>query len=294
MNKLSKTTLINGVPADFLNINDRAIHYGDGLFETILCENNRLLYWKQHYHRLQASAVKLKMHCPDELLLLDDIKGLLKDIDNSDNNIFSIKIIISRGNGERGYQFQKGNNVTRVVMLSALDPDCSSLITGSLVSGDLYVCEQQVSINENLAGLKHLNRLENVLARNEWRTSPANNKIIDGLMLNANHHVIEGSMSNLFMVKGNQLITPSLKQSGINGIMRDVIIDIARKKKIDTSIVKPSLEDCYAMDECFITNSLIGMKAINNIADHEYSSHSITNLLFSELLKTKEEHAQSV
>ena len=76
--------------------------------------------------------------------------------------------------------------------------------------------------------------------------------------------------------------------------MRDAIIDIARKNEIDASVVNLSLEDCYAMDECFIINSLIGMKAINNIADHEYSSHSITNLLFSELLKTKEEYAQIV
>ena len=294
MNKPNNMVLINGIPADFLNINDRAIHYGDGLFETILCRNGKLLYWKQHYQRLQSSAVRLKMYCPDESLLLDDIKTIFNDIDRAANNNFAIKIIISRGAGEPGYQFKPGNNLTRVLMASAIDADYSSLAVASLLTGDLYICEQQVSINEGLAGIKHLNRLENVLARNEWHTDAANNKIIDGLMLNANHHVIEATMSNLFVVKDGQLITPDLKQSGVNGIMRDVIIDIASNNKIESAVINLTLEEMITMDECFITNSLIGMKLVNNIADHKFPSDSITKLLFSNLLDTIEEHAQIV
>jgi len=294
MNKPNNMVLINGIPAEFLNINDRAIHYGDGLFETILYQNGKLLYWKQHYLRLQSSAHRLKIYCPDELLLLNDIKNILNDSDTSANTILAIKIIISRGVGERGYQFKAGNSLTRVVMASAIDADYSSLTSASLLSGDLYVCKQQVSINEGLAGIKHLNRLENVLARNEWQTNAANNKIIDGLMLNANHHVIETTMSNLFVVKDGQLITPDLKQSGVNGIMRNVIIDVASKNQITTTVADLTLEEVVAMDECFISNSLIGMKIVNNIADHKFTSDTITKQLFSNLLGTTEEHAQIV
>lgn len=292
MNKPNNMVLINGIPAEFLNINDRAIHYGDGLFETILYQNGKLLYWKQHYQRLQSSADKLKMVCPDELLLLNDIENILND--TAANTILAIKIIISRGAGERGYQFKAGNSLTRIVMASAIDTDYSSLTATRLLSGNLFICEQQVSINEGLAGIKHLNRLENVLARNEWQTNATNNKIIDGLMLNANHHVIEATMSNLFVVKDGRLITPGLKQSGVSGIMRDVIIDVASKNKITTTVTDLTMEEVITMDECFISNSLIGMKVVNNIADHKFPSDSIAKLLFSNLLGTIEEHAQII
>ena len=294
MSQPIKNTMINGVSADYLSINDRAIHYGDGLFETILCSHNKLLYWKQHYQRLKLSSIKLKLNCPDEALLLDDIKKLLGGIECSDNHIIAIKIIVSRGAGERGYQFSKGNNENRIVMLSTLDAGYSPLHSGELSIGDLYVCEQQVSINESLAGIKHLNRLENVLARNEWQNSTVNNNIIDGLMVNANGHVIECTMSNLFAVKDKHLLTPDLKLSGINGIMRDLIINIARENNIEVASVNLTLEEIFNMDELFITNSLIGMKAVNKIVDQQYLSHSFTNLIFNELLKTKDHYAQSV
>lgn len=293
MTKSSNTSLINGVPADYLHINNRAIHYGDGLFETILCDNNQLLYWKQHYQRLQSSSVKLKINCPCEHLLLADIKTLLDDTEQASTNKYVIKIIISRGASERGYLFDRDKKETRIVMLSALDPDYSSLTTGHLFTGELYQCEQQVSINKNLAGLKHLNRLDNVLARNEWQNS-ATNTIIDGLMLNANAHVIEATMSNLFAVKGGQLITPDLENSGVKGIMRDVIIDISKRNQIEVSIGDVTLEELLSMDECFISNSLIGMKAVDRIADTTYQSDKLTKLIFEQLLKTKDNNAQSI
>ncbi len=294
MNESVKTTMINGIATDYLNINDRAIHYGDGLFETIVCDHGKLLYWQQHYQRLRSSAARLRMNCPDERLLLDDIKKLLAGIENSAASISTVKIIISRGISERGYQFPKARSENRIIMLSALDAEYSSLLTGKLLSGDLYVCEQQVSINETLSGLKHLNRLDNVLARSEWQTGVSENKIIDGLMLNANHHVIEATMSNLFAVKDGQLFTPDLKYSGVSGIMRDVIIDIANRNAIDIAIVDMTLEEIYSMDELFISNSLIAMKAVNNMAGRQYLTHDVTVSVFTELLKTKDEYAQII
>ena len=114
------------------------------------------------------------------------------------------------------------------------------LLPVKLLSGDLCFCEQQVSINENLAGLKHLNRLENVMARNEWGHRSTESNIIDGLMLNANQYVIEGCMSNLFAVRNNELLTPDLSVSGVKGIMREVIIDLANKNNIKLRIINQS------------------------------------------------------
>jgi 4-amino-4-deoxychorismate lyase len=307
-------SLINGVAADYLTINDRAIHYGDGIFETILCHNNHLFYWLQHYQRLLESANKLQLDCPDEQILLDDIRYLLtinkaknKPTNKpSDNIVYAIKIIVTRGSSERGYVFEKNisskargfakNTMSnRLVLLSTLDSNYSSLLTKKLSTGELFVCKQQVSINESLAGLKHLNRLENILARNEWSAGAGinmnnGNNIVDGLMLNANQYVIEGCMSNLFAVKDNQLFTPDLSQSGVNGVMRDVIIKLAEKNKIRLSIVNIKLDELLAMDALFISNSLIGMKLINKLISSKFQESSLINRLFKMLLNTRDNY----
>ena len=178
-------------------------------------------------------------------------------------------------------------------MLSSIAPDYSSLLSSRLISGELYLCKTQVSINENLAGLKHLNRLENVLARNEWNQS-GNHGIIDGLMLNANQHAVEGSMSNLFAVKNNSLYTPDLTQSGVNGIMREVIIEIAKKIDIEVSTAKMKVDELLVMDELFITNSLIGIKSVNKFIDQRFNQTAVTRLIFNELLTTKDDYVQVI
>ncbi|MDT8282112.1 MAG: aminodeoxychorismate lyase, partial [Gammaproteobacteria bacterium] len=225
--KKSATNLINGINADFISVNDRSIHYGDGLFETILCVDNKLYYWSQHYRRLSSSAALLKLDCPSEEFFLRDISRLTAESNSQHDQTFAIKILLSRGTGQRGYRIDQNTSVNRIVLSSPLETDYSSLLSETLLSGELYICKQQVSINESLAGLKHLNRLENVMARSEW--SDDKQSYIDGLMLNANQHVIEGTMSNLFAIKHGQLYTPELKQSGIKGVMRDIIIGIANK-----------------------------------------------------------------
>ena len=287
--------MINGIASDYLTINDRSIHYGDGLFETILCYNNKLYYWSQHFQRLQTSAEKLKIACPQEQLLLDDIAKLLDKNKSGSNSeaACAIKIIVSRGAGERGYQFSKNTAASRIVLLSAVEAGHSSLLSNQLLSGELFICKQQVSINENLAGIKHLNRLENVLARNEWNDKAKKN-IIDGLMLNANQHVIEGTMSNLFAIKDKQLFTPCLSLSGINGVMRGVIIELAGKSDIKTSAITLTLDDLSSMDELFISNSLIAMKAVTKLGDSIYKDQAVTNMIFTELLNNKESYAQAV
>jgi len=290
MNKIPCDSLINGIAAEYLNINDRAIHYGDGLFETILYEDNKLYYWQQHFHRLQVSAQLLKITCPDESVLLDDIKQLLAV--NRHVQAGVIKIIVSRGTAERGYKFSSDIKASRVVMLSGLQAGYSSLLSKTLLTGELFICEQQASINETLAGIKHLNRLENVLARNEWDDKSGN--IIDGLMLSAERYVIEGTMSNLFGVKDRQLFTPGLERSGINGVMRNAVIKQADKHYMQVSSTDLRIEDLLEMDELFITNSLIGMKRVTKLGNTIYNDQSVCELLFKKLLNSIEDYAQAV
>ena len=114
MNKIPVNSLINGIASDYLTINDRSIHYGDGLFETILCNNNKLYYWSQHFQRLQTSAEKLKIACPQEQLLLDDIAKLLDKNESGSNSeaACAIKIIVSRGAGCFVVSYRGGSFIT--------------------------------------------------------------------------------------------------------------------------------------------------------------------------------------
>jgi len=282
-------SLINGVAADYLTLDDRAIHYGDGLFETILCRAGKLYYWPQHFSRLQRSAQRLKIPCPAEQLLLDDVAKLLEQNSAMAESACVIKIILSRGVGERGYLFPKKVSLNRMVFLSTLATDYSSLLSEKLLSGRLFLCQQQVSINKNLAGIKHLNRLENVLARNEWQGD-----YIDGLMLNAHQHVIEGTASNLFVVKGRQLFTPDLALGGVNGIMREVILSLAEKNNMAMTVQNLELEALLDMDELFISNSLIGMKSVTALAGVTYNRPQSSQIIFDALLNSMEGHAQDV
>ncbi len=285
--------LINGVQAEYLDVNDRSIHYGDGLFETILLSNGSLFYWQQHYQRLYQSAERLQLHCPNEDTLLNDIHRLLSAVGKTDADSYAVKIIVTRGAGERGYQYDPtACNETRILSLSPVNPDYSSLLSTRLLAGSLTVCRQQVSINENLAGLKHLNRLENVLARNEFNQRK-NETFIDGIMLNANQHVIECCMSNIFALKNNTLYTPDLKLSGINGIMRNIIITIANKNNMKVNICNLTLAELMAMQEVFISNSLIGMKSVNRAGDVAFNKQDISAAIFNSLLETMNDYAQA-
>lgn len=286
--------LINGIATDYLHVNDRSVHYGDGIFETILCNKNRLYYWDKHYRRLKLSAEKLNLSCPEEQLLLNDITQLLKGAENIGSDAYAIKIILTRGAGQRGYKYTKDLNSNRIVSLSAIDSDYSSLMSNDLLSGELFLCEQQASINENLAGIKHLNRLENVLARNEWNDDAIGKNIIDGVMVNANQHVIEGTMSNIFAIKDQQLLTPCLILSGVNGIMRNVVMGLASENNITVTNVNLTLNELLSMDEVFICNSLIGMKSVTNFLNVAYSDNRITQIIFQALLTSTSNYVKNI
>lgn len=279
-----KQVLVNGVFADHISVQDRGLQYGDGLFETILCHQQKLYYWPQHYQRLQQSAEKLAMDCPPEDVLLDDISRLLDDRETC-----AIRIILTRGNSQRGYAWQQGQPGRRIVQCSLLSADYSSLLTQQLASGRLFICRTQASINESLAGLKHLNRLENVMARNEF-----SDNYMDGLMLDANGHMIEGSMSNVFAIKNGAVYTPDLSRSGVRGIMRERITAIIKALNYPLHIRALTREEVLDMDALFISNSLIGMREVSSIMDEAFTSSDISRQVFEALLTDSRNALQHV
>jgi 4-amino-4-deoxychorismate lyase len=249
--------LINGESHSQLAISDRGFQYGDGLFETIEVYNGRLIFIEQHLKRLALGCEKLRIPAPDREQLIHEAQSLIQ---NSDKAV--LKIIITRGGGGRGYKMPDLIQPTRVLSLHPF-PDYPLAFQQQGVKA--IFCQQRLGLNPTLAGLKHLNRLEQILARAEWDTPT----IQEGLLLDLNGYLIEGTMSNVFFVKDTTLYTPSLWQAGIAGILRDFVLQTATLLGVNTvqGLFKP--EQLFTADEIFLTNSVIGIWAVKDLTGFE-------------------------
>ena len=264
--------IINGKKASKISVNDRGFQYGDGIFETIACKNSSLIYWNEHLQRLNNACKILRLNPVDEATWLKDISKIIKDHDKD----CVIKLIYSRGEGQRGYKLPEPTEPVRVVMSSAMPVYAEDIYHQGV---KLMVCKTPASSNSRLAGLKHLNKLDAVLARSEW----SDETIFEGLMLDDYGNVIEGTMSNLFAVKNNSLYTPILKRSGVNGIIRQRIIDLAKNANVVTQQIEIKLDKLLEMDEIFITNSLIGLCPVNQLESNRFKTGPITRHLMMKL-----------
>jgi len=245
-------TLINGEYGESIHPSDRGFQYGDGLFETILVESSRPCYLKEHFQRLQKGCEVLGFPAVDVAILESEILQLINK-----NQYGVIKLLISRGVGERGFLPPQNPDTTRVLSFVAAEEG----VTKSLVSLDLILCHTQLSCQPLLAGIKHLNQLERVLARKEL----GDGGLSEGLMLDVNGIVIEGTMSNIFIVSNDVLMTPKLNNAGVLGVIRNFLIQQAREEGIDCREVDLSLENLKNADEIFVTNSLMPVRAIKQL-----------------------------
>jgi 4-amino-4-deoxychorismate lyase len=245
--------LVNGESVTHLSTADRGLQYGDGLFETIAVVDGSPSLWQQHIDRLQRGCERLGIPYPEEELLRQEA---LQEIGSAERGV--LKIIVTRGEGRRGYRPPVEPKPTRMLELSPW-PDYPAENSREGVA--VRLCATRVATNSSLAGIKHLNRLPQVMARHEW----SDPKIAEGLMLDEQDRVVAGTMSNLFLVKGDELWTPDLSHSGISGILRGVVLDIAQQQDIMVQIKELTMDDVRASDALFLTNSLIGVWPIREL-----------------------------
>jgi len=264
MNKI----LVNGHEKSSVDARDRGLQYGDGIFETIAYKNGQLQLWNEHMQRMQHSAERLSLSQVDEALWLDDIKKL-----NLSNDAV-IKLTLTRGVSGRGYAYGNNDVTCRISAVYSWPEYTESNSLGVTAC----LCETPVSVNSALAGIKHLNRLDNVLARNEWSDS----HIAEGFMLDHSLHIIEGTMSNVFCVLDDEIYTPSLENSGVAGVMRQHVMNLADINNIPVNVIDISEQNFLQMDSIFITNSLIGIWPVTKIlsGDQQY------NFTIAEQVKT--------
>ncbi|NOQ94079.1 MAG: aminodeoxychorismate lyase [Methylophaga sp.] len=273
--------LVNGKPEDRIAVSDRGLQYGDGLFETIAFRHGIPEFIEAHLKRLLDGCGRLNIPFRQLELLRKELIEVYQNLSDSDA---VIKIMITRGSGGRGYLAENTVEPTRIISTHPLPnyPESHSL-TGVSVR----FCQHKLSENTSLAGIKHLNRLDNVLARNEWD----NAEIAEGLMFDQSNNLVEGTMSNVFIVKSksNQLLTPLLNKSGVAGIMRAQIMHLASQLGLLIKETVITRNDLRKADEVFVCNSINGIWPVIDVVDIEkkYTLGSITQQLQQALSMVK-------
>ncbi len=259
--------LVNGESVTHLSASDRGLQYGDGLFETIAVVAGSPSLWQQHIHRLQHGCEHLGIPFPGKELLQQEAQQAIGVAAQA-----VLKIIITRGEGRRGYKPPAEPRPTRIFEVS---PWPNYPPENSRDGIAARICSTRVATNSSLAGIKHLGRLPQVMARQEW-SDPA---IAEGLMLDEQDRVIAGTMSNLFLLKGDELYTPNLRQSGVSGIMRGVVLAVAEEQDISVQVRDLKMDDVRAADALFLTNSLIGIWPIRELEGEDFQVERINPTL---------------
>ena len=245
--------IINGEQGGALHAMDRGVMYGDGVFRTMLMHHGQVKCWPQQYRKLNADCQALDILCPARSTLEQELQQLA--LDEAD---CVVKIIVSRGEGGRGYGVPAVVSPNRVLLTT---PPPQYPIRFWHEGVKLHLCEIRISHQPRLAGIKHLNRLENVLARMEWDDA----SIPEGLLLDAEAWVVEGTMSNIFMRVGQKLLTPDLSECGVAGLQRERILKHAAGLGLTTEITRFTLPTLLQAEEVFMCNSVIGVWPVRKI-----------------------------
>ena len=255
--------LVNGEVQDHISSSDRGLLYGDGLFETMAVVDGKIPLWSLHLNRFQQSCQRLKLDCPPVSVLQTEIRQLSQDVERA-----IIKLILTRGVGGRGYAPLATTLPTRILQRHPWpESPRANWETGVKV----IFCEQTLARQPALAGIKHLNRLEQVLARGEWQ-DPA---VQEGLLADSEGNIIEAVSHNVFLINGESLSTPDLRYSGVAGVMREYILSIVQEKGRSVQVSSISKEDILRADAVFLCNSLHGIWPICELDGKHYPKNDL-------------------
>ena len=258
MSRAPSTTLINGQPGGYVDAGERALQYGDGLFETISCCQGRPRWLERHLQRLREGCRRLQLHFADEALLCAEVAQLA-----AGPAPCIVKVIVSRGvSTRRGYRPSGEERPTRIVSRHdwPQDPAGQRPLRVGLSAVAL-------GINPRLAGLKHLNRLEQVLAQLDKPDS-----LDEVLMAASNGELVGGSMGNVFLVDEQGLFTPSVQQCGVAGVMRARVLEAlaaaapaGMAADMAAAIRTLPLGELARVREAFVTNVRWGIRSIGEL-----------------------------
>ncbi|MDO7898003.1 aminodeoxychorismate lyase [Pseudomonas citrulli] len=257
---------VDGLPADVLSLKDRGLAYGDGLFETLAVRGGQPVLLERHLQRLETGCRRLALKV-DPVALGAELGAYARGLGDG-----VLKLIVTRGDSLRGYAADPAAPARRILQGN---PAPAYPATHAEQGVQLFPCTVRLSEQPLLAGLKHLNRLEQVLARAEWTDA----QYAEGLMLDTSGRVIEGVFSNLFMVRDGVLITADLGRCGVAGVMRAELLFQAESRGIATRITDIALEQLHQADEVFVCNSVYGVWPVRACGSARWSVGPLTRKL---------------
>ena len=249
--------LFNGHEASDL-ASSRGLHYGDGVFRTVLAWDGALLDWDLHLAKLQRDCDALSLEMPPASVLMNEAVQLTHSKTRA-----VIKLMVIRKTGGRGYRPESTRSDRLLLVYPAPrypETHWTHGITG-------FRCSLALASQPALAGIKHLNRLEQVLASRDW---PENAD--EGILCDQESRPVCGTRSNLFWINGRQLHTPALTQCGVAGIMRTKIMALAESLNIRVHVRPTKWEELMAADEVFVCNAIIGIWPLRRLAQRDWSA----------------------
>lgn len=258
---MSVRTSVDFVDADRVSVADRGFAYGDGLFETLRIAGGRVPLWPRHEARLRHGCERLHLPLPDMIAVLAEVRRLSGGIADG-----VARVTYSRGEGERGYAPPASPRPTVVVTVSPLALQAAPYDDGIAVR----LCDTRLASQPLLAGLKHLNRLEQVMARAEW-DDPA---LGEGLMLDMDDQVVCATAANLFAVFDGRLVTPPLDACGVAGVARAEILAVR-----DVALARMNLARLAEADEVFLTSAVRGILPVRVLASRSWQPGPVTRAL---------------
>lgn len=260
--------LVNGKQGNSISIRDRGLLYGDGVFRTLRALHGKAQHWPLHYQKLQHDCTALGIACPDIALLSAELDRLLTQYRDG-----VVKLIVTRGQathrqGARGYAPPAQATPTHLWDILPL-PDYPA--DRDTLGIKARMCQLFLSQQPRLAGIKHLNRLENVLAAAE----SSDRGVAEGLLMDAEGNVIEGIRSNLFLISRGTLITPDLSRCGVAGVQRDRVMAWATQHNVPLQVRNVTLDEVMNADEVFVVNSIIGMWPVRELEQRRWTGFPV-------------------
>lgn len=255
-----------------LSSQNRAFLYGDGVFETVKILNSKILFLEDHYFRLMSSMRIVRMEIPMNFTMEyfeEQIISLVqaKKIEKSSR----ARITVFRNDG--GYYLPSNNSVSFLINAEFLESSLYSISQKEYrveLYNDFYITKQLLS------SIKSTNKLINITAS----IFAKENDFDNCLLLNESKNVVEAIQGNVFMVKGNTIITPPISEGCLNGVMRKQLIGLIKKMENIEVLEEPiSPFELQKADELFVTNVIKGIQPITHYRKKEFTTHFSSLLL---------------
>jgi 4-amino-4-deoxychorismate lyase len=258
-------SIVNGKFSDLISAADRGLNYGDGVFTTLLVRAGQPIHFEEHQHRLEQGCHRLGITPPDWMAMAEQVSNLAQN-----QSLAVLKVVVTRGVGGRGYSPTGATNTSVVVSRHNYPSQYNEWQNGI----ELGVAETRCAVFPSLAGLKHLNRLDNVLIKQEIDER----RLVDAVVLDADEMLVSASAANLFWYKDSCWYTPSVERAGIAGITRNRVLSYFVDNDIDCKIVRECLDKLLSAEHIFICNTLMGLVPVIKINQQQFKRPDLTEL----------------